>query len=226
MTQPITAVEANELLSPHLGAIGDCIDKGWKSWRELLEEDPKRGIIISNRSRANLVHDFIRYEATQTFDADSRVIVSDDRGFLLLTFAGKILLRFKKFSGPGLRTSSIPTQQSREYANQVLPGMDELTHLVAGYLPDEAGLGLDRIAITCTLNADQLWVLDLDLKLESGAAPVASLPITSALDQRDTIIRPKSADEAEETPDETPVIRPKSANEAEETPDETASGER
>lgn len=202
VTHPIAADEANKLLSPHLDDIGMCIDKGWKRWRAMLGSDAELGIIISNRSRASLVHDFIRYEATRVFDGDPRVAVTTDRGFLLLAFADKILLRFKKFRGGSLRTSGIPTQQSREYANQVLPGMDELTHLVAGYLPDEAGLSLSRAAITCTLSEDQLWVLDLDLGLGEPALPAIPLPTGPVQEGMDTIIRPKLADGTEETPDQ------------------------
>ncbi|WP_327691093.1 hypothetical protein OG870_17375 [Streptomyces sp. NBC_00461] len=192
MTQPISAEAATRILSPHLDSIGLCIDQGWKRWRALLARDAELGVIISNRSRASLVYDFIRYEAMNTFDGNPKVTVSDSRGFLLLTFADKIVMRFKKFRDGSLRTSSIPTQQSIEYANQVLPGMDELTHLVAGYLPDETGLDLRLAAITCTLDKDQLWVLDLDLGIDQ-AAPVTPIPLASTQDQLDTIVRPKTA---------------------------------
>lgn len=198
MTQPIAADEANQLLSPHLRDISDCIDRGWKRWRALLALDTELGIIISNRSRASLVHDFIRYEAVSAFDSDPRVVVSESRGFVLLTFAEKIVIRFKKFRDGSLRTSGVPTQQSREYASQVLPGMEELTHLVAGYLPDEAGLDLDRAAITCTLDKDQLWVLELDLGIEEGALSTP-IPLPATGDQPDTVVRPKPA-AAEEAP--------------------------
>ncbi|PZG99772.1 hypothetical protein C1I97_24050 [Streptomyces sp. NTH33] len=195
MTQPISADEATQVLSPHLDSIGSCIDRGWKRWRALLARDAELGVIISNRSRASLVYDFIRYEALNTFDGDPEVTVSDSRGFLLLTFSDKIVMRFKKFRDGSLRTSGIPTQQSVEYANQVLPGMDELTHLVAGYLPDDTGIGLRLAAITCTLDKDQLWVLELDLGIDQVAAPVTPIPVASTQDQVDTIVRPKPAAE-------------------------------
>lgn len=194
MTQPITAEEADLVLSPHLNDICTCIERGWKRWRALLDLDAELGVIISNRSRASLVYDFIRYEALNTFDGDQGVTVSDNRGFLLLTFDNKIVMRFKKFRDGSLRTSSIPTQQSLEYAGQVLPGMNELTHLVAGYLPDETGLDLRLAAITCSLDKDQLWVLDLDLGIDQ-ATPVTPIPLGASQDQQDTIVRPKPAAE-------------------------------
>lgn len=186
------------ILSPHLQKIGGCIELGWRRWLDLLKQDSELGIVISARSRANLVYDFIRYEAVNAFDGSGSVTVGDSRGFLLLTFEERIVLRFKKFRDRKLRTSGVPTQQRREFANQVLPGMEALTHLVAGYLPDKEGLGLERMAIACSLNDDRLWVLELDLGLgETGAtAPVAPMPTTP---QRDTIVRPKRR----EAPDQT-----------------------
>ncbi|MFJ7129629.1 hypothetical protein [Streptomyces sp. NPDC098101] len=198
MTEPLNAVEAESTLSPHLPKIAGCIELGWRRWLTLLKQDSELGIVISARARANLVYDFIRYEAVNAFDGYDDVKVGDSRGFLLLTFDGKIVLRFKKFRDRKLRTSGVPTQQRREYANQVLPGLEALTHLVAGYLPDKEGLGLERMAITCSLDDDQLWVLELDLGLdETGVtAPVAPMP---SAPQRDTIVRPKRR----EIPDQT-----------------------
>ncbi|WP_326593626.1 hypothetical protein [Streptomyces brevispora] len=198
MTEPLSAVEAELVLSPHLQKIGGCIELGWRRWLGLLKQDSELGIVISTRSRANLVYDFIRYEAVNAFDGCEDIKVGDSRGFLLLTFEEKIVLRFKKFKDRRLRTSGVPTQQRREYANQVLPGMEALTHLVAGYLPDKTGLGLERMAIACSLDDDQLWVLELDLGLgETGvAAPVAPMP---SAPPRDTIVRPKRR----EIPDQT-----------------------
>ncbi|WP_433546538.1 hypothetical protein ACQPZG_16635 [Streptomyces sp. CA-294286] len=190
MTEPLSAEEAELALSPHLQKIGGCIDRGWRRWLTLLKQDSELAIVISARSRANLVYDFIRHEAVNAFDDCEDVTVGDSRGFLLLTFEEKIVLRFKKFRDRKLRTSGISTQQRHEFSNQVLPGMEALTHLVAGYLPDKEGLGLERMAITCSLDDDRLWVLELDLGLgEIGVtAPVAPMPFTP---QRDTIVRSK-----------------------------------
>lgn len=190
MTQPITAQQASQVLSPHLEKIGSCINQGWQRWRHLIDNDAELGLILSNRSRASIVYDCIRYEATQAFHGKEDVHLSEKRGVMLLTFSDKIVLRFKKFRDVGMRTSGIPTQQSRDFAAQVLPGMEELTHLVAGYLPDDTGIGLYLAAITCSLDDDQLWVLDLDLGIDQ-TVPVVPVPLPIGQDQRDTIVRRK-----------------------------------
>lgn len=198
MTEPLSVLEAEAILSPHLEKIGASIDLGWRQWLALLKQDSELGVMISNRTRANLVYDFIRYQAVKAFDDCNDVQISDSRGFLLVTFSNKIILRFKKFRDRKLRTSGVPTQQRREYATQVLPGMEALTHLVAGYLVDEAGLALDRAAITCSLDDDQLWVLELDLGLGDMGVPTPVAPLPTG-PQRDTIVRPKRR----EAPDQT-----------------------
>ncbi|WP_327246537.1 hypothetical protein [Streptomyces sp. NBC_01320] len=195
MTQPIGPDEAAQVLSPHLQSITDCLHNGWKHWRDLVELDAERGVEISTRSRASLVYDFICAEAKKTFDQNPHITISESRGFLLLTIDSKIVIRFKKFRDGGLRTNGIVTQQSREFANQVLPGMEAVTHLVAGYLPDDDGLGLRLAAITCTLDKEQLWVLNLDLAFDESAA-TPPIPIGGHQDELDTIVRPKRAGEA------------------------------
>ncbi|MFJ3794958.1 hypothetical protein ACIPSJ_01580 [Streptomyces sp. NPDC090088] len=200
MTQPITAPEAKLVLSPHLDTIATCIDLGWKRWRALVDGDAELGLMLSNRSRASIVSDCIRHEARTAFHGKDDVHVSERHGVTLLTFDGKIVMRFKKFRDDKMRTSGLPTQQSQDFAAQVLPGMEELTHLVAGYLPDDTGIGLHLAAITCSLDDDQLWVLDLDLGF--GALPAIPVPLATGQDQPDTIVRPKTDGDQAQTASE------------------------
>ena len=202
MTQLLTADEASEVLSPHRQALQGCIHNGWQRWRTLVDKHGELAVIVSSRTRAALVYDFIRHEALRAFNETPDVTVSEERSFLLLTFNQKIVLRFKKFRDKSLKTTSSPTKQAQEYANQVLPGMEALTHLVAGYLPDELGLTLDKTAITCTLGTDLRWVIELDLGIDDGTAgtPVDTLPLPPT--QPSTIIRPRRPESAEDTPDQ------------------------
>lgn len=207
VTEPITAEEAREVLSPHLDDIGACLRSGWKRWTTLLDADAELGVIISNRSRAALVYDFIRYDAVNTFDGAERVTISEERGFLLLTFSDKIILRFKKFRDSKLRVSTSRSKQSTDYAQQALPGMEELTHLVAGYLPDESGLDLEKMAITCSVDDERRWVIDLTLTEgddidirrddDGDTGPAGTIPSIPPQMPPGTIVRPKPASDDE-----------------------------
>jgi hypothetical protein len=195
--KPLTSGEAAEILSEHHEGIRDALKNGWLRWRNMVKQDTELAVIVSNRTRAGLVYDFIRYEASSLFDDVSGVTVSESRGFLHLTFDERIVLRFKKFRGKGLKTSSVPTQQARSFEMQTLPGMEELTHLVAGYLPDEAGIDLDKVAITCSLDQELLWVIDLDLgfddglDLDEGLDPAGPAPLVPTGGLGDTQVVPK-----------------------------------
>jgi len=199
MTQPMNQVEAERILSDHKLALTNVLAAGWNRWRSLVGKQPELGAILSNRTRASLVYDCIRHEATAAFHDDETVTVSEDRGFLLLTFGNRIILRFKKFRDGKLRTSPGSSRQAREYANQVLPGMEELTHLVAGYLPDDVGLDLEQAAITCSVGANVEWVIELDLTLVVGGidegrvlAPVTHVATSDST--VGTIVRPRRAE--------------------------------
>lgn len=202
VTQLLTAEEAEEVLSPHREAIRGSIHKGWQQWRDLVKDHPQLDMIVSSRTRAGLVYDFIRHEALGAFFAEPSVHVSEDRSFLLLTFDQKLILRFKKFRNDKMLTASARTKQAQEYALQVLPGMEALTHLVAGYLPDELGINLEKTAITCVLGPDLKWWIDLDLDLESGVggSVTPDMPQLPTQQQAGTIVRPRRSGDPETAP--------------------------
>lgn len=191
---------AEAALERHSLPLTKVIATGWSTWRSLVSTNPLLGAILSNRSRASIVYDCIRHEALAAFGSEDDVAISEERGFLLLTFEGKIILRFKKFRGNSLRTSSVPTRQAQEYAAQTLPGMESLTHLVAGYLPDEVGIDLKRAAITCPMGNGVEWIIELDLtQVVGGVAEDRVLthlaPVGGDEAQVGTIVRPRRSEQ-------------------------------
>ncbi|WP_042407513.1 hypothetical protein [Streptacidiphilus carbonis] len=202
MTRLLTQSEAEVLLDGHSLTITQVLADGWARWRKLVKSDTELGAILSNRTRASIVYDCIRHAALTSFVGAEDVVVSEDRGFLLLSFSQRIILRFKKYRGATLRTSSTPTRQALEYGSQVLPGMESLTHLIAGYLPDEVGIGLDRAAITCPTTAGIEWVIELDLtRVVGGEVDERDLAPVTHVEAADTtvgtIIRPRRAEQDE-----------------------------
>ena len=183
MTLPLSVEQADEELSSYQPRIADSIKNGWDRWCSLLKLDSELGAIISTRSRASLVYDFIRHEAITAFGDDPEVVISEERSFLLLT-------------------SKSNTRQADEYAHQVLPGFQGLTHLVAGYLPDKLGLKLDRAAITCVLGDDLKWHIDLDLGIEDDGVVAPVIPVQPTAPQTGTIIRPRREEGTQSLPDQ------------------------
>lgn len=207
MTELLTQVEAERLLQKHSPVITKVIGNAWKRWRALIKPDPEAGSILSNRTRASAVYDYIRHEALAAFTGVEGVVVSEDRSFLLLTFDDRVILRFKKFRDKSMRIATTSTKQAREYANQVLPGMESLTHLVAGYLPDEVGIELAKAAITCQVDGEVKWFIDLDLTTVVGeSTKTRDLATVTRVERHETqvgtIIRPRRAEGDETAPDQ------------------------
>ncbi|ODA89728.1 hypothetical protein ATY41_12245 [Leifsonia xyli subsp. xyli] len=142
--------DAEAIPAPHLEAIRGFLNQGWADWRALVLNAPKLAISRAT-TRANIVYDRITYYAEEYFDSQGIPAVRKGQMLIVSLDDGRLILRFKKFRGRKLGTSGISTQQRLEFEFQqvVLDGV-AATYIVAGYLPDELGMGLDVLAIACT----------------------------------------------------------------------------
>lgn len=168
----ISREKAEEILSPHIADLVGVLQAGWDDWKDLTQKVPGKVAVQGRRTRASWVHDAMAQEALRRFASKEEVHVSESRGFLTITFANMVILRFRKFQGKRLRTSGIPTQQRIDFETQQLhlDGMT-VTSVVAGYLVDELEQELARLAVTCPFGGDNVWVIDLEIP-GSGTAEV------------------------------------------------------
>lgn len=192
----MTQDEAEAFLRPHLPAIRGFIQDGWQTWIELVTKNPEL-VGSAKRTRANIVYDQIAQKAEAYFDSEG-VPTSTDKQFLIVSLAeGRLELRFKKFKDSQMHTSGIPTAQMLEIEAQqvVIDGM-AVTYLIAGYLPDSLGVGLDNISIVCSYNQDVIWQIDL---LDGGAGAV--IPVVTNDPQGPTVrsTRPAASEEQAES---------------------------
>jgi hypothetical protein len=164
IAQPLERERCLELLTPHLLTLDACFRSAWMRWRTWLEALDGSPADITARSRASALYDLIAAEATTRFLGVDHVRVRRERGFLVLRFHDQLALRFKKFRGRTLRTSSISTRQAVAFDAQTLEvteggigTIQPLTHVVAGYVLDDLALDFDMLAITCTLFGEHLW---------------------------------------------------------------------
>lgn len=171
----LTKQDAHPHLEPHLDAIRECVERGWGQWREAVAASPRLGL-GRKTTRANTVYDFVAAELETYFDSVG-IINSKSRGYLVASLAGgQIEARFKKFSHPKrLTTSGIPTAQrlAIEYQQVAFDGM-AVTSITIGYYPDELGIDLDVVAISCTYGKQLLWEIDLR---EDGTASAPVVPL-------------------------------------------------
>jgi hypothetical protein len=163
---------AEAILAPHLGPLRGFLEQGWADWHESVLAAPK---LATSRptTRANVVYDRITFHAEAYFDAQDIPAVRNGQMLTVSLDDGRLILRFKKFRNWKLGTSGIPTQQRLEFElQQVVLDGTAATYVVAGYLPDELGIGLDVLAIACTYDGRVIWQIDLNEEGTASVVPV------------------------------------------------------
>ncbi len=186
--------DAEAILAPHLGALRGFLEQGWADWHDSVASAP---ILATTRAttRANMVYDRVTFHAEGYFDSLD-IPTSRKRGFLTVSFSdGRLILRFKKFRSRKLETGGIPTQQRLEFElQQVVLDGTAATYVVAGYLPDELGMGLDVLAIACSYDNQIIWQIDLT---DEGTATVVPVRVEPPQGPPVRSTRPAAREEAE-----------------------------
>lgn len=186
--------DAEAILAPHLGALRGFLEQGWADWRESVAAAPK---LAPSRAttRANMVYDRITLHAEAYFDEQGVPAVRKGQMLTVSFDDGRLILRFKKFRSRKLGTSGIPTQQRLEFElQQVVLDGTAATYVVAGYLPDELGVGLDVLAIACTYNGRVIWQIDL---MDEGLASVVPVRVDPPQGPPVRSTRPAAREEVE-----------------------------
>ncbi len=152
--------EAIELLNPHLPNISGSIEDGWDAWERFGEREPDLRMPLDATARANFIYCHIVESARRRFEGIKGVLKSTKGRVLKLTFAGRIVLRFKKLDAK-LRSSGIPTQQYLQFLLQrCLPGFEQ-TNVIGGYRLDGLKVGMEDIHVTCPHGSRNHWTVEI-----------------------------------------------------------------
>lgn len=186
--------DAEAILSPHMSALRGFLEQGWSDWHESVLAAPKLATSRAT-SRANVVYDRITLHAEAYFEAEGIPCVRKGQMLVVSFEDGRLILRFKKFRSRKLGTAGIPTEQRLEFElQQVVLDGTAATYVVAGYLPDELGIGLDVLAIACTYNGRVVWQIDLS---DQNTASVVPVRVDSARGPSVRSTRPAAREEIE-----------------------------
>lgn len=184
----LTEDETHEVMAPYEERLGQVLSRAFARWRSLPQE---HALAMSARSRASLIHDYIVDAATEEFLGEDHVTVSHKRGTVVLVFAGKVAVRFKKVSGDALRYSVGRTGRQRAIHNQqlALDGTDvRPTWATAGWRLDAAG-DLAQTALVVNHGDRQQYAFDL-----AAAEPAALLALPMEDEDEDgLVIRPAAS---------------------------------
>lgn len=155
--------EAKKYLEPHLNALLEIIEKGFTHLFTKLS--PEVLVDLSLRSKASIIHDFMRAEATKYFLNVPNVKLLQIRGLFLVDL-GEMQLKFKKLNHK-LQPQNIPTNQVKAFMEQQpLPGFPLSTKVIAGYQTKNYNTEINCIAVVCPDGSRFNWVLELDRNIK------------------------------------------------------------
>lgn len=180
-----TAVRA--IVAPYEQRIAGCLERGVAMWQSIMST---LGLPVSNRTRANLIYDYISNEAEREFISDAGVRVKTVRGLPYLLIDGKVAVRFKKFRNSSLAVATGRTRQQEQIGSHqlLLSGCDLApVWLTAGYLLDDTGLDA-QYAMTFAVDGAVQYVLDLSQPTVLSA-PVVPIVETDDEDEDGLVIR-------------------------------------
>lgn len=147
-----------EHLRSHLTALDEMVRGAWNDLRDLPSSCQ---IVMSARSRASLVHDFIVERAAQYAKRTPGVRTFERQLMHGLVFDGRYAVRFKKFDEENLSKNQ-PTLQVVEFRSQVeLDGIDAAHHLEVGYIADALGISIADVRLACPSGRGNAWVVSI-----------------------------------------------------------------
>lgn len=171
-----TEQEAARQLETFYNEISYCINSGIEDY---IKYDSQRAAIHTNRTKANLIRDYVVHHARLSFQerADTKII--EKGGLFVVLINDKFAIRFKKLNKDKL-SSNIPTKQATRFStNQLILSFPEfqhnITNLDAGYVSDTNYTfynGVSDAYLVCRNGNNLYWSLKLD-----SADTVVALPL-------------------------------------------------
>lgn len=166
---------AEQLIGKHYPALRAVIESGWEAWEELGKRTPDLRSPLGGSVRARYIYDHIARRAETEFGGVKDVSLRKQRGYLVINFDSKLIVRFKKLDSR-YRSRNPRTPTADKYFSQsrhCLPGMeDDATRLSAGYVLNRHGTALIDIGIACPNGpGDPFWKNSLFEHLAENTLP-------------------------------------------------------
>lgn len=148
----MTIDDAQEILGSHHESLFSIVQDSWEVGKEKLSE-----CVVSTQKRAlrSLVFNLMAEKASSYFHTVKGVQVDDAHESVLVSFDGRLAIRFKKLS-QSFRPSNLQTQRQLELFQPTLPGMSECPVLTVGYVPDRFEQSI-TIHVVCHLQGALVW---------------------------------------------------------------------
>lgn len=168
----------------------EVLESAWEEWLEL----PKRAV-MSARSRASLVFDFIRKLAIAEFDGDPNIRAIPKGQTIHFLFRDRCLVRFKKANTAGLG-SNIETQAVIQFVDpqMSIPGLlPEIYKVEVCYHLDKFATRMDMLAVTARERNRKVW--SYELRRPAAAGSVVPFPPTLPTEPQPPEVRVRKPEE-------------------------------
>lgn len=164
-----------ENLEPDLANIVRSVECGWDEGQRWLQTSH---VILSKSPVANVINEYIFAQVRRNFEPERCV---GDRNTLRGLIAGGAFIKFKKLNRR-FRTANIQTRQIAAYNRQYpVPGLEDMEHLVVGWLPDATETELVGIYLLKPKSSgENEWRVDLRMVVGAGASLLP--PLVSAME--------------------------------------------
>eukprot|EP01012_Entosiphon_sulcatum_P056712 TRINITY_DN80401_c0_g1_i1.p2 TRINITY_DN80401_c0_g1~~TRINITY_DN80401_c0_g1_i1.p2 ORF type:complete len:220 (-),score=18.15 TRINITY_DN80401_c0_g1_i1:1189-1800(-) len=171
-----TEQQAANQLEAFYNEISFCINSGIDDY---IKYDSQRAAIHTNRTKANLIRDYVVHYARLSFQERTDAKIIEKGGLFVILINDKFAIRFKKLNKDKL-SSNIPTRQATRFStNQLILSFPDfqhnITNLDAGYISDTNYTFYDGVRdayLVCRNGNNLYWSLKLD-----SADSIVTLPL-------------------------------------------------
>lgn len=170
----------------------EILEGAWEDWQSMSHR-----ALMSPRSRASVVFDFIKARALAEFDGDANIHAIPKGQTVHFLFRDRVLVRFKKANSAGLG-SNIETQAVIEFVDPQIPlfAMPPVYHVEVCYHLDKLATRMAMLAVTARQRNNKLWTYELD---RPASAAVIPLPEPPPADSTPPEVRPRKPTDKPDT---------------------------
>lgn len=177
--------KVRSILSNFEYRLHSVLEKAWAEWQEM----PKKSV-LSARSRASIVFDFIKRRAIEEFDGDADIHVLLQGQTVKFLFRDQVLIRFKKANAKGIG-SNIETEAVLEFIDPQLKIPDlvpEIFKVEVCYTLDKLATKVEAVLVTKRDRNRKLW--SYPIFGEEGGT-VVQLPPRTPEPDNSPMVRPR-----------------------------------
>lgn len=148
------------------------LEGAWQDWQAMTNR-----ALLSPRSRASIVFDFIKARALAEFDGDRHIRAIPKGQTVHFLFRDRIMVRFKKANSSGLG-SNIETQAVIQFVDPqfTLFALPPIFNIEVCYRLDKLATRMALLAVTARQRNTKLWSYELDRPASAAIVPMPEPP--------------------------------------------------